>query len=150
MNEQQAIQVLKGFGLDALVQNDGSYRVFNGQGLEQSPIPNINALISRAGYLQSTRSVPQPVGRFWGGRPMLAGASQPGAITRGLTVLPREDPSDPMTTEQLRAITAGGTSIGAPATEFQERGTTQAAENALELERIAPYVPVLNLSLIHI
>ena len=144
MNEQQAIQVLKGFGLDALVQNDGSYRVFNRQGLEQAPIPNINALISRAGYLQSTRPVPQPVGRFWGGRPMLPGASQPGAITRGLTVLPREDPSDPMTTEQLRAITAGGTSIGAPATEFQERGTTQAAENALELERIAPYVPVLN------
>jgi len=127
MNEQQAIQVLKGFGLDALVQNDGSYRVFNGQGLEQSPIPNINALISRAGYLQSTRSVPQPVGRFWGGRPMLPGASQPGAITRGLTVLPRrEDPSDPMTTEQLRAIT--------PELHQLPRGNITGAQATVDLE----------------
>ena len=127
MNEQQAIQVLKGFGLDALVQNDGSYRVFNGQGLEQSPIPNINALISRAGYLQSTRPVPQPVGRFWGGRPMLAGASQPGAITRGLTVLPRrEEPSDPMTTEQLRAIT--------PELHQLPRGNITGAQATVDLE----------------
>ena len=74
MNEQQAVQALKEAGFDALVQNDGSYRVFNQQGLEQSPIPNINALISRAGYLQSTRPVPQPVVRFWCCRPMLPGA----------------------------------------------------------------------------